>query len=421
MAGNTVVYSPALRRIAILACAILLVLVVLGVASGTARLSPSATAVAWIALAVAVATIGWHLWCLPDRSLPVVLLTVLPAGLAGAVLTGLLPNGAGYLIVFVALLSLGMDLPPKVAFPAALALFAATNVAFLTAAKLSVDNLVSNDVGAAFLFSIGVFTRATRVSQANSRAAQARAEELLAQLQAAQAAQANAAILTERTRLAREIHDILAHSLSGLVLALDTAELLGRRAGTGDETMTLILDQVSRAQRIARGGLADTRRAVSALRGEDLPGPALLDRLVAQTSEATGLRASLTVSGERRPLPPEVGLALYRTAQEALINSAKYAGRDGRAEVKLAYQADGVQLTIDDARPGGAAPPPGPSGLTFGGYGLTGMRERAELLGGELTAGPTEAGFHVLLQLPAGGLPTISLPASAAPDHAGAA
>jgi signal transduction histidine kinase len=112
------------------------------------------------------------------------------------------------------------------------------------------------------------------------------------------------------------------------------------------------------------------------------------------------------VSGRQRPLPPEVGLAIYRTAQEALINSAKYAGRDGSVELQLTYQADGVRLAVEDARrdsadPNSAAPPAGPAGLTFGGYGLAGMRERAELLGGELTAGPTESGFRVLLQLPA--------------------
>ena len=105
------------------------------------------------------------------------------------------------------------------------------------------------------------------------------------------------------------------------------------------------------------------------------------------------------MTGEQRPLAPEIGLALYRTAQEALINTAKYAGRDGRAELRLSYRPQDVELEIADARSADAAPP-APAGLTFGGYGLTGMRERAELLGGRLTAGPTEEGFRVLLRLP---------------------
>jgi signal transduction histidine kinase len=167
-----------------------------------------------------------------------------------------------------------------------------------------------------------------------------------------------------------------------------------------------MLGQVNRAQRMAREGLADTRRAISALRGDELPGPALLNRLVKDTSEATGIHAELAVAGEPRPLAPEVGLALYRTAQEALINTAKYAGRGGRAELSLSYRADGIELAVEDARAPDAAPPRSSggtsSGLTFGGYGLTGMRERAELLGGTLTAGPTEQGFHVLLWLPTG-------------------
>jgi signal transduction histidine kinase len=323
---------------------------------------------------------------------------------------GLLPSEAGYLIVFVALIGIGMELPPRLAFVAGLVVFAAVNLSFLVLARLSPGNILGNDVGATFLFTVGLFIRATRASQARARAAQARAEGLLAELRASQAAQAEAAALTERTRLAREIHDILAHSLSGLVLALDTAELLARRGpadpdapgagAAGADTVAKMLGQVNRAQRIAREGLADTRRAISALRGDELPGATLLDRLVTDTSEATGIHAELTVAGEPRPLTPEVGLALYRTAQEALINTAKYAGRGGRAELSLTYRPGDIELAITDARGPGAAPPR-PGGLTFGGYGLTGMRERAELLGGRLTAGPTEHGFQVLLWLPA--------------------
>jgi signal transduction histidine kinase len=104
-----------------------------------------------------------------------------------------------------------------------------------------------------------MFSRYTRVSQA-------RAGHLLTQLQAGHDAQARAVILTERTRLAREVHDILAHSLSGLVLTLATAGLLGRHGEASPESQAKILEQVARARRIARDGRADTRRAVSAPR-----------------------------------------------------------------------------------------------------------------------------------------------------------
>jgi signal transduction histidine kinase len=392
-------YSPALRRVAIGACSVLVVLVLLGVCYAMPGQPAPALAVTVLALAVGIGGIGWHVAARPRRA-PVpgwVLLTA--TGLAGAVIVGLVPNSSGYLIVFVAISAIGMELPLATAFAAGLTVAAAANIAFMLAGQLSVTNVVGNDVGAAFLFSVGVFTRANRISQARAHAAQARAERLVTELRAAQAAQAQAAVLTERTRLAREVHDILAHSLSGLVLALDTAELLGRQDGHAGETQAKILDQVARAQRIARDGLADTRRAVAALRGDELPGPGLLDRLVKDTSATTGLRATLDVAGDPRPLSPEAGLALYRTAQEALINSAKYAGRGGTAELRLRYRPDNVLLEVEDVRAADTAALPA-GGLTFGGYGLAGMRERAELLGGELDAGPTDTGFRVVLRLP---------------------
>ena len=398
--------SEALRSISLTACAVIVVLVTLSTVGGMLGKAPLVIAACAVALAVFIAGVAWVI-VIGTRTAAQTLITLTAVGLSGAVQVAFLPEEGGYLIVFVALIGIGMDLPPRLALPAGLVVFAAVNFAFLVIARISPGNVIGNDVGAAFLFTVGLFTRATRVSQARARAAQARAEGLLAELRASQAAQAEAAALTERTRLAREIHDILAHSLSGLVLALDTAELLGRRGGAapdtaaGAGTVAGMLGQVQRAQRIAREGLADTRRAISALRGDELPGPALLDRLVRDTSEATGIHAELAVSGDPRPLAPEVGLALYRTAQEALINTAKYAGRDGRAALRLAYRPDGIELGVDDARAPGAAPPSA-GGLTFGGYGLTGMRERAELLGGRLTAGPTDHGFQVRLWLPTG-------------------
>lgn len=399
--------SATLRRISLPASAVILVLVTLGVIHGMQTETAPVIAANAAALAVAVAGLTWVVG-IGTETPAQTLIALTAVGLSGVVQVGLMPAEGGYLVIFVALIGIGMELPPVLALAAGFVVFAAANIVFLVAVRLTPGNLFGNDVGAVFLFTVGLFTRSTRASQARARADQARAEQLLAELRASQAAQAEAVALTERTRLAREIHDILAHSLSGLVLALDTAELLGRRAGAdpaagpgapGAETLAAMLRQVTRAQRIAREGLAETRRAVSALRGDELPGPALLDRLVRETSEATGIQAELAVAGDPRPLSPEIGLALYRTAQEALINTAKYAGHGGRAGLSLSYRPDGIELAIDDARAPDTAPPR-PGGLTFGGYGLTGMRERAELLGGRLTAGPTARGFQVLLWLP---------------------
>jgi signal transduction histidine kinase len=393
--------SAMLRAISLPATAIIVVFVTIGAVGGMISQSAPTMAASAAALVVSVAGLAWVVFIGTETSTQT-MVALTAVGLAGAVQVGLLPNEAGYLIVFVALIGMGIELPSRLSLIAGLIVFVGVNLSFVLAARLPAGNILGNDVGALFLFTVGLFIRSARASQATARAAQARAEGLLAELRASQATQAEAAALTERTRLAREIHDILAHSLSGLVLALDTAELLGRRGGAdpGADTVATMLGQVNRAQRLAREGLADTRRAISALRGDELPGPALLDRLVTDTSEATGIHAELAVTGQPRPVTPEVGLALYRTAQEALINTAKYAGRSGRAEVSLAYSPDCIELAIEDARAPDAAPPPG--GLTFGGYGLTGMRERAELLGGRLTAGPTEQGFQVQLWLPTG-------------------
>jgi signal transduction histidine kinase len=275
--GEELQRSAPLRAIALPACAIIVVFVVLTAIHGMLGQAPPAIAATAAALVVSVAGLAWTVLIGTETSAQT--MTALTAvGLAGAVQIGLLPNEAGYLIVFVALIGIGMELPTRLAIAAGLIVFAATNLSFLVAARLTPGSIVSNDVGAIFLFTVGLFTRATRESQARARAAQARAEGLLAELRASQAAQAQAAALTERTRLAREIHDILAHSLSGLVLALDTAELLGRRGGDPDtpgaDTVAKMLGQVHRAQRMAREGLADTRRAISALRGRGWPTPA---------------------------------------------------------------------------------------------------------------------------------------------------
>jgi signal transduction histidine kinase len=396
-ASEPLPHSPALTRIALPIVVVSYALTIAAIVAHLHGHSPAVIAAAAAALLVAMA--GTVRAFYPRTASGAQSLAALSiTGLAGGLLFGLVPSTPTYLIICIGLAGLGMRLPPVPAVISGLVVAAAANVAFSLGAKLSAANLADQNIGMAFVFAVGVFTRSARISQAAARAAQARAEDLLAQLRASQAAQAEAAALTERTRLAREIHDILAHALSGLVLALDTMELLGRQDGSDPTVLARVLEQVARAQRIARDGLADTRRAISALRGDELPGPALLDRLVRETAETTGIKAVLTVTGEQRPLPAEIGLALYRTAQETLTNTAKYSGRDGHAELRLTYTDDDVELAVEDTRSPGAAPPP--TGLTFGGYGLTGMRERAELLGGRLTAGPTDTGFRVLLQLP---------------------
>ncbi len=392
-----------LRRITAPVAAAVLVAAAVGVALELPGRSVGVIAAAAVALAVAVAGTAFVHWSSSDSD-GADMAALIAVGFGGSLLAALGANSLP--IAYMSLTGLGLRLPARSALPAAAAVFTAMNLALGFSGKLSVTDLVGVDGGAAFLFLVGVFTRSSLDAQRLAQAAQARAEDLVSQLQAAQAAQAEAAALTERTRLAREIHDILAHALSGLVLALDTMELLGRQASTDPRALDQLLGHVRRSQRIARDGLADTKRAISALRGDELPGPALLEQLARDAAAGSGIHASLTVHGTLRPLPPEVGLALYRTAQEALTNTAKYSGRGASVELRLTYSDDAVELVVEDSRSAGS--PPAPSGLTFGGYGLTGMRERAELLGGSLTAGPTDLGFGVRLRLPVRPLPTLA-------------
>ena len=197
-----------------------------------------------------------------------------------------------------------------------------------------------------------------------------------------------AAATRERERLAREMHDVLAHTLSGLTVQLEATRLLAEQR-PGDPA---IVEAVTRAHRLARDGLLEARRAVSALRG-DVPGPAQLEQLLHDFEVESGIRCRLDVEGTPVPLRPEAQLALYRTAQEALTNVRKHADATSVA-LRLSWSRRGAELTVEDE----GIPKPS---LAPGGYGLDGIRERAALVGGSLEAGPTEGGFRVRLRVPA--------------------
>lgn len=188
------------------------------------------------------------------------------------------------------------------------------------------------------------------------------------------------------------MHDVLAHSLSGLVLNLEGARLLADR----DSTDPKVADAIGRAHRLAKSGLQEARRAIGMLRDDTLPGQEGLAELAADYQADAGVTCTFTVRGERRQLATDNRLTLYRVGQEALTNIRKHACPD-RVAITLLYEPDGARLVIEDFEAAEHPPPPG--GGT--GYGLTGMRERAELLGGTLTAGATPTGFRVELWVPA--------------------
>jgi signal transduction histidine kinase len=230
-------------------------------------------------------------------------------------------------------------------------------------------------------------------------------QRLLAQMEETRDAELRAAALSERQRLAREMHDVLAHSLSGLVIQLEGARLLA----LSDPADGRLATTIDRAHQLARSGLDEARRAISMLRDDDLPGPDKLAALARSFQADTGLPCRFTETGLQIPtlaaeLRPGVKLALYRVTQEALTNIRKHAHPE-RVEVRLEYLPGEVSLVVEDFvaaedRPS-PAPPAGTIEASGGGYGLTGMRERAELLGGTLCAGPTGGGFRVTLRVPA--------------------
>lgn len=191
----------------------------------------------------------------------------------------------------------------------------------------------------------------------------------------------------ERERLAREIHDILAHTLSALAVQLEATRVLADQR-PGDPG---IADALCRAHDLARSGLEETRRAVGALRGDTAPGPARLRQLVDEFEQDSRVPCRLEI-GELPPLAPDLWVAIYRTTQEALTNVRKHADAD-QVSVSLQHRRQ-IELTVEDR---GRIK----ESLASGGYGLTGLRERAALLGGGLESGPTGDGFRVRLWLPA--------------------
>jgi signal transduction histidine kinase len=227
------------------------------------------------------------------------------------------------------------------------------------------------------------------------RMQEAQAEQLLIELEESRGAELRAAALAERQRLARDMHDVLAHSLSGLLLQLEGARLLAV-SDPGDERLAGTID---RAHELARSGLDEARRAIGMLRDDELPGPDRLAALTGAFQADTGVPARFTSSGSPRDLPSAVRLALYRVTQEALTNVRKHA-RPARVDVRLTYLEDELTLTIEDFSASTADPPERPATPPGGGYGLTGMRERAALLGGTLDAAPTGTGFLVQLRVP---------------------
>ena len=266
------------------------------------------------------------------------------------------------------------------------AITAALAVAVGLTAHPSVPSAITATLLCLLLAVTGQFIRRGRESQD-------RTELLLAQLQDAREGEAAAAALAERSRIAGELHDVLAHSLSGLAIQLQGARKLADREAVSQGLRAVI----ERSAELTKAGLADARQAVSALRGERLPTLDQLAALVEDFRRDTGTDATLRIEGTSRSLPAEASLALFRGAQEALTNIVRYAPGAITA-VTVTFQEERIVVTVEDHD---RAPQATILAGAGGGHGLTAMRERAARVGGTARAGPTADGWRVELEVPA--------------------
>ena len=230
------------------------------------------------------------------------------------------------------------------------------------------------------------------LARSERRAKESTARAIAAEVTATE--QAMAAVLEERTRIARELHDIVAHAVSMMVV----------QAGAAEQVVEDDPEFTRRALETIRStgadALSEMRRVVAMLRDSDDPGDLTpqpgLDALPALVEDVrgAGLRATLAVEGEPRPLPAGVGLAAYRIAQEALTNVRRHASAT-EVSVRVGYEPEAVRIEVVDDGVGSADP--------GGGHGLAGMRERAAMYGGSVEVGSVNgSGFAVRATLPAG-------------------
>jgi signal transduction histidine kinase len=241
----------------------------------------------------------------------------------------------------------------------------------------------------------GENTRASRVYAAQQAE---RAAEKAAAAAAERAEQVRRTLADERAQIARELHDIMAHAMSVIAVRSGVARMvIDTDPGQAREALTII-------ETTTRRSLREMRLLVSMLRdGEDhdaelSPPPGLgdLDRLVADTA-AAGVAVEVDIDGTVRALSPAADLSAYRIVQEALTNVVRHAGPT-HARVRISYRPAEVNIEVTDDGPSGQAPPP--ASRPGSGHGLIGMRERAALFGGQLTAGPDTAGFRVKASIP---------------------
>lgn len=301
------------------------------------------------------------------------------AFLCGLAATLLEPNAFGELPSLVA----ASLLPYAVAERARMPMIVAMSVAF----GVVIAVVVHNPGGA--LAGIGIWFFAERTQeQMTAGVERDRAVALLAEVQAARDEQTHAAAAEERARIARDLHDVLAHSLAGLSLQLQGLRAVALRVGVGVE----LTGPLDRAAELARDGLTEARAAVAALHTADGLGvdrlPSMIERFPADVT--------VVVEGTSSPLAEDVDTAVYRAVQESLTNVARYA-TGAAVTVSLQWTVRELSVSVVDSgvRKGSQV-----SGITGTGKGLSGMRHRIEEVGGTMTAGSHGEGWSVRFTVP---------------------
>ena len=345
-----------------------------------------------IAVFLGLSAAGWIVWMLAGRRNYVNYAGLSAMSLAGGVLAALSPNSPALAVGCMAAFSAGA----RMSTGASLSIMLRTLVAFVWAG-VAVHDPTAVLVGYSFAF-LGLWTVGLTRHDYSTRAEQA--ERLLEETRRTREAETQAAALAERARIARDLHDVLAHSLAAVSVNLQAAEGL-LAAGTlpaDNPELAKAVECIDRATTQTREGLVAARRAVLALRDDTAPLPEQLSSLVGEYRAVGDMDVDFAITGDVRPVSAEASLAAYRTAQEALTNARKHAPGQ---PVTLRLGFEGDQVTVNVTNPLPPQRVQRPLAGTGAGYGLVGLSERAALAGGELEAGRDAGNWQVNLRIPA--------------------
>jgi signal transduction histidine kinase len=338
----------------------------------------------------------------------------------GALEVGLLPrpSGSDLLAVLIMLYTLAAYRPRRISVPGLLACLVGSAVAVLVWVPWHSrgGGVFQAAAVSALFFGPALLAWVLGDSMRWRRGFYSALEERAARLEAERDAQAQIAAAAERARIARELHDVVAHNVSVMVVQADGA---GYALQEHPERVREALEAISRT---GRSALAEMRHMLGVLRtaGDDRasltpqPGMEQITELLAHSREA-GLPVSFAVEGVPRALPPGVSLAAYRVIQESLTNTRKHGGLGVSAAVTMRFCEDGLTIVVRDDGRGAAAAGDG------AGHGLVGMRERVEMYGGTVSAGPDTTGYTVMCVIPFPSGPSGSAGSSGAVPPAGIA